>query len=307
MLRVRFSEKNTNIFTDKNIVSHYSHIEQYQGIFIFFPTKYKYIVVDEKEEADICVFGIQHLNNKLVRENELNVFICVENLSVGRGHYQHFNQFNRYNNDKMDLYYYSDVSEITQNTIPTPYCFIKQYKYLQNVYEPILQNQFDDKLFCLAISKNNLNRNKSKIIRLMSQLGRVDHIHSYDNILADKSCYNSPELLDVFNRYKFIICVENSNTNGYITEKIFNIFLAKSIPIYDGAPDVENYINEQAFIKFNEMFIKKVVYLANNKDRYNYVVNLPKFNKNNNMIESFEEKLENVFDSHLERKNIVPK
>lgn len=306
MLRVRFSEKHTNIFTDKNVVSHYSHLEQYQGLFIFFPTKYKYVVVDEKEEADICVFGIQHVNNELVRDNELNVMICVENLSVGRGHYQHFNHYDRYNNHKMDLYYYSDISQLTQNTIPTPYCFIKQYNYLQNTYDQILKTKFEDKLFCLAISKNNLNRSKSKIITLMSQLGQVDHIYSYDNLVANKSCYNSPELLSVFNRYKFVICVENSNSNGYITEKIFNIFLAKSIPIYDGAPDVGNYINEHAFIKFDETFVKKVIYLNSNKGSYNHVVSFPKFNKNNEIVDDFEKRLESIFDSHLERKNIVP-
>jgi hypothetical protein len=233
--------------------------------------------------------------------------ICVENLSVGRGHYQHFNHFDRYNNDKINLYYYNDVCQLTENTIPIQYCFIKQYKYLENVYQPILQSGFDDKLFCLAISKNNLNQNKNKIINILSQIGRVDHISSYDHVLVDKSCYNSPELLTIFNRYKFIICFENSNTNGYITEKLFNVFLAKSIPIYDGAPDIGNYINEQAIIKYDQYYLKKVLYLANNKENYEFVVNMPKFNKNNTIIEGFGNQLETIIDSHLERKNIVPK
>lgn len=307
MLRVRFSQKDQNIFTDKSVVTHYSHIEQYQGIFIFFPAKYKYIVVDEKEQADICVIGVQHHNNELLRDNEMNVFITVENLSVGRLHYGHFNKFNRYGNDKVDLYYYNDVIELTNNTVPIPYCFIKQYKYLEHVYEPILQHTFDDKQFCLAISKNYLNPNKNKILRLMSQLGRVDHISKYDSELAKKSCYNTPELLGIFNRYKFIICVENSHSNGYVTEKIFNIFLSKSIPIYDGAPDIGTYINEEAFIRYDDTFIKRVIYLASNKGIYNRMINAPKFNENNIAIENFEKNLENIFDSHLEKKNIVPK
>lgn len=307
MLRVRFSQKENNIFTDKSIVTHYSHIEQYQGICLFFPNKYKYVVVDEKESADICVIGVQHQNNDLLRDNELNVLITVENLSVGRFHYSHLNKFNRYGNNKVDLYYYNDATQLTDNTIPIHYCFIKQYKYLEHIYEPILQNNIDDKRFCLAISKNNLNSNKNKILTLMSQLGRVDHISQYDSILSKKSCYNSPEILKVFNRYKFIICVENSKTNGYITEKIFNIFLAKSIPIYDGAPDIETYINEEAFIKYDKTFIKKVIYAANNKEIYNRMINAPKFNETNVDIQQFEKKMENVFDNHIDKKNIVPK
>lgn len=305
MLKVRFIEKNNNIFKDK--ISHYSDIEQYQGIFIFLPQKYKYIIVDENEQSDISIVGIQHTNNNLLRDNEMNIMICVENLSVGRGHYKHFNIFNKYNNDKLDLYYYSDVCQLTQNTIPTPYCFIKQYKFLENKYESILQNKFEDKLFCLSISKNYMNKNKNKIIELLSQFGNIDHISSYDNIISDKSCYNSPELLSIFNKYKFIICFENSSTNGYITEKIFNVFLSKSIPIYDGADDIGNYINEEAFIRYDQSYLKKILYLENNKEKYEYIVNMPKFNKNNSLINDFEKQLEKVFDSHLERKNIIPK
>lgn len=306
MLRVRFVEKQKNFFTDKQTVSHYSHLEQNQGLFIFFPTKYKYVVVDENNEADISIVGIQHEDNHLLRENELNTFISVENLSVGRTHYRHFNKYNKYNNDKIDLYYYNDVTRLNHNTIPIPLCFIKQFKYMETVYEPILQNKFDDKLFCLAISKNNLNHNKNKIIYEMSRLGRVDHISAYNHILSNKSCYNTPEILGVFNRYKFIICVENSKTPGYITEKIFNVFLSKSIPIYDGAPDICDYINEEAFIKYDETFIKKVMFLLSSRGMYNNMINQSKI-KNNPIITEFEKNLENIFDSHLAKKNIIPK
>lgn len=306
MLRVRFVEKENNIFTDKQTVSHYSKLEQIQGLFIFLPTKYKYIVVDENNEADISIVGIQHNDNNLLRENEFNILISVENLSVGRNHYRHFNKYNKYNNDKIDLYYYNDVTQVNHNTIPIPLCFIKQFKYIENVYESILQNKFDDKLFCLAISKNILNHNKNKIMLEMSRLGRVDHISAYNSILSNKSCYNTPELLGIFNKYKFIICVENSKTPGYITEKIFNIFLSKSIPIYDGAPDICDYINEEAFIKYDEKFIQKIIYLSSSRDLYNNMINQSKI-KNNPSITEFEKNLENIFDSHLAKKNIIPK
>lgn len=307
MLRIRFSKRDNNFFSDKQVVTHYSHIEQYQGISLFLPSKYKYIVVDENEPADICIIGIQHEDNNLLCDNEMNVLVTVENLSVGRSHYGHFNRFLKYGNDKIDLYYYNDVIELTNNTIPISYCFINQYKCIEKVYKPILQHTFDNKLFCLAISKNNLNPNKSKIINEMNKIGKVDYISQYDSLLLNKSCYNTPELLTVFNRYKFIICFENSHTNGYITEKIFNVFLAKSVPIYDGAPDIETYINEQAFIKYDKYYLTKIFYLLTNKEYYEYMVNASKFNENNVDIQNFEKNMEKIFDSHLERKNIVPK
>jgi|TARA_B110000114_G_C15076539_1_gene392073 alpha-1,4-fucosyltransferase len=40
-----------------------------------------------------------------------------------------------------------------------------------------------------------------------------------------------------------------SKTDGYVTEKIFNAFLSGSIPIYDGAPNIMDYIFPNSFIQ----------------------------------------------------------
>ena len=48
--------------------------------------------------------------------------------------------------------------------------------------------------------------------------------------------------------YKFSFAMENSAGPGYITEKIVSSYLANTIPIYWGAPDVASYLNPNAFI-----------------------------------------------------------
>ena len=48
--------------------------------------------------------------------------------------------------------------------------------------------------------------------------------------------------------------------------------LSKSIPIYDGAPDICDYINEEAFIKYDETFIKKVMFLLSSRGMYNRMI-----------------------------------
>lgn len=54
---------------------------------------------------------------------------------------------------------------------------------------------------------------------------------------------------EVLRKYKFCICYENiSNQSGYITEKIFGVFIAGCVPIYWGAPNITNYIPENCFI-----------------------------------------------------------
>lgn len=50
-------------------------------------------------------------------------------------------------------------------------------------------------------------------------------------------------------RYRFNLCYENaSNMRGYLTEKIFDAFYAGCVPIYLGAPDIDELIPPSTFI-----------------------------------------------------------
>jgi hypothetical protein len=53
---------------------------------------------------------------------------------------------------------------------------------------------------------------------------------------------------EVLKQYKFSICYENAVIPGYITEKIFDCFFSGCIPVYLGAPDVQDYIPSGCFI-----------------------------------------------------------
>jgi len=68
---------------------------------------------------------------------------------------------------------------------------------------------------------------------------------SYRGICATK--------MDVLRNYKFSICFENAKGYpGLITEKIFDCFAAGTVPIYYGAPNVQDYIPKECFIDFQE-------------------------------------------------------
>ena len=76
------------------------------------------------------------------------------------------------------------------------------------------------------------------------------------------------EKLDYHHRYNFSICYDNSAIRGCISERIFDCFISKSVPIYCGAPDIGDYIPKQCFINrhdFNSYsdlykFIKSMPY-----------------------------------------------
>jgi hypothetical protein len=58
-----------------------------------------------------------------------------------------------------------------------------------------------------------------------------------------------PSKKEIFQKYKFSICYENARTfPGYITEKIFDCFIAGCVPVYLGAPNITAHIPSKSFI-----------------------------------------------------------
>ena len=47
---------------------------------------------------------------------------------------------------------------------------------------------------------------------------------------------------------KFTIAFENESSYFYTTEKLFHPFMAMSVPIYWGNPDVGSYFNVNSFV-----------------------------------------------------------
>lgn len=99
-------------------------------------------------------------------------------------------------------------------------------KYLFKFYPFTFFNRFDSvRILLNKIFKNNFKVYKGKV--------------------SDKR--------STLSNYKFAFCFENSGSyNGYITEKIFDAFFSGSIPIYYGAPDIENYIPNNCYIDYRE-------------------------------------------------------
>jgi hypothetical protein len=49
-------------------------------------------------------------------------------------------------------------------------------------------------------------------------------------------------------RYRFALVYENARFPGYISEKLFDCFYARCIPVYSGAPDIAQYVPPSTFI-----------------------------------------------------------
>ena len=54
--------------------------------------------------------------------------------------------------------------------------------------------------------------------------------------------------IDYLSNYKFSIAMENSDGDGYLSEKIVDSFLAGTIPIYYGDYILDEFINPKSYI-----------------------------------------------------------
>ena len=222
--------------------------------------------VQEEEPADIAIIGNGCSDNTALRPNEVNILISIENVPHWN-QYPHYSKYGDYNDPLIDIFVYNHKYSIEsladQNTnktnkhkimIPTILFrmnyFISNYDHLKisatNTKPP------KDRKFCLMVNKSGLNSKAGQFQEKMNSIAPTDHISLYDKEIGESSCYNPPELLEIFNQYRFIICFENSYAPGYITEKIFNCLLADTIPIYSGSPIIHDFINPDCFINIGE-------------------------------------------------------
>ena len=290
MKRVRIL-KDTGLLVG-NDFSEYATMPTEVFIEKFLPRDNSYCIVSENEPADICCYGVGLKDEISLRDNELNVFISVENLEhwgdptkniYGRQNegYHFYKKYKHFDSKKTNIYIHNDKSSITTpqyKCIPTIFFRLSYFERMEKKYRMSVPDfPFEQKRDILFISKNHLNPNKNKFAQFcMDNKFTTDNISQYNNILKNTSCYHSSEILNVLSRYKFIAAFENSNTNEYITEKIFNVFFAKSIPIYDGAPNITEFINPHSFLKLDSNIWKKMIIIKNSKKIYEKIVNTNK-------------------------------
>jgi hypothetical protein len=252
-VKVRFL---SDYFVGKGLRYNMQSFEQFCRYFLQ-SSNVSYRHVSKDEKADICIIDIYYdVNEDDIRPNEFNILISIENIPKWKT-YKFITKYGE-TNEKIDLYYYNHYSNFSSTKknlrpiIPTAYAYIREFLY--SFYSNYKHKDFETKKDVLIINRSGLNTDVEKYkstIEKNSKL-KLDNISMYSDVILNKSCYHSPELIEVFSQYKFILCVENSYHNGYITEKIFNCFLACSIPLYSGAPDIETFIDKDAFINLND-------------------------------------------------------
>jgi GR25 family glycosyltransferase involved in LPS biosynthesis len=219
-----------------------------------------------------------------------------------------------------------DCQELTDIAILT----IKKNDYKYNIYFPQLFSSLWERKDNYFIIKNNSKelfcaymysydvKYRVEIYNFISTYKKVDALGkscNNDDFQDDRSTYNDIETyndvaIKKYSKYKFVLALENSIYNGYITEKLINPILAKSIPIYAGPKDAFEIINKKRviyvydFSNYNDL-LEYIIKVDNDNDLYNSIILEEIFNYNSNLnFENFENYL---LDNLKKAFGLIPK
>ena len=133
-----------------------------------------------------------------------------------------------------------------------PFSFLRRFNETKDVnFEKIRNETINNprKKFCSAVITNAFSECidysfRLKFIEELSKYKMVDMGGQYNNNVGGPV----KDKMEFFKDYKFSIAMENTEGDGYVTEKIIDSFISGTIPIYYGSYLVEEYINPKAYI-----------------------------------------------------------
>lgn len=153
----------------------------------------------------------------------------------------------------------------------------KFFKFYYPNMRPIRNDllSFEQKKFCTLVA-SNWTQDRINIINFF-ETKPAGEFDLYGYAKYNSPMYRGPipgghtgdDKIAMLNNYRFCICFENTHhLKGYITEKIFGCFAAGCVPIYWGAPNIEEYIPKACFIDYRDF--------KSNEELYQYLKTISK-------------------------------
>ncbi len=257
------------------------------------------IDTDKPDYLLFDVFGCEHLNPKY--DNTIKIAYYSENIipdfsetdyALSQAHFTYLDRYFKYPSFiwRLNSLINYNNKKIRKRIINTPL----------------------RKKFCAAVISNNSSFAKFRLnfIKKLNKYKTVDMGGKVLNNIGMK-VENKIEFLS---NYKFSISMENSNGDGYASEKIVESLIAGTIPIYYGDYMIDEYINPKSYIliKGQKDELPKIEYIKKiDKDNnlYRDILNEDIFlyNKSNNIVEIIEEEKKKFFINIFYQEKLISK
>jgi hypothetical protein len=146
---------------------------------------------------------------------------------------------------------------------------IKYFKFYYPVLMPTISDPpaFKDKKFCVMIT-HRCTEERVNVLKFFESKPSEEFEYYGFEAIVPTPLYRGQipghpvcnEKLEMLKKFRFCACFENTAVNGYITEKIFTCFAAACVPIYWGAPNVDQYIPKDCFIALQDFVSYEELY-----------------------------------------------
>jgi len=231
-----------------------------------------------KKLSIFSVFGLRSMM-RFFNRSDYKIFVARENLH--RSNWLHYSDL-CLNENWVDLVVGFDYLE-KENYIRFPLWLMwifeptDTYKDIKQKCEKMnspSNSLYSDRKFCAFLSSHD-DIGRREIFDELSSIEKIDS--------SGRLFYNNDDLKDLFGddklawlrNYRFNLCPENSNAEGYCTEKLFEAIYSGCVPIYWGAnqspePDV---LNQNAILfaeigRENDELMKQIKLLNENESAY---------------------------------------
>lgn len=133
--------------------------------------------------------------------------------------------------------------------------------------------------FCTCVVSNA--RRDALFFELFQQLGKYETLRSGGR-LFNNTGGRVPDKIAFMETGRFGLAIENSVAQGYVTEKLTDVYAAGAIPIYYGAPDVCQEFNPDSFVNISDYgtlaeAVADIVAIDKSEERYNRMLQAPVF------------------------------
>ena len=215
----------------------------------------------------------------------INIFSTGENLC--RPEFSHYHQYIQQH--PFDLEIGFDYTE-KNNRIRFPFWMLRHFKptaSYNDIHETVQRLTHPSgntgERFCSLVASHDEPGVRRRIYELLNNIQDVDSAGSFlhnTDLLNNQYHQDKHSYLQT---YKFNICPENSDREGYVTEKIFDAILAGCIPIYWGSnnsPEPE-LINSNAVLFYhketdNAILQSEILKLINDKEYFSHFTTQPR-------------------------------
>jgi len=189
--------------------------------------------------------------------------------------------------------------------------------FIPYIYSNNFVNALETKKEIITVPKNDVcviisnprGKERTEFLNELENHFNVCYAGGYKNNTGGtlKPHYNTKEYHSFVNQFKFIISMENSREDTYITEKLINGLLSNIIPVYWGSNKVYDYINQDRFLNLKDInntndVIEKMILLKEQPQKWLNMVNTNVFPNNENKLERTLENIANDIKCVLSQK-----